>query len=172
MLRSGSGRSKLPYSVLNIHSLRFSASECLNYLEKNGISCNIVYFDSESDMVLAMAEHQIDVIAIGSRYSTPKLKIVDTLGANAFYCITHKGNEALIEEIDDVLQEIMFDEPMFEGTLNSKYFGHSAISGSPLYTEEELEYIANLGTIKVKMIQNQAPSCYIIIYETSKVLKI
>ncbi len=139
----------------------YSARECEEYLEENGISCNIIYYDSESDMVMALANGGIDVIAIGSRYSTPNLKIVDTLGANAFYCIASKENADLIKEIDDILQEIMFDDPMFEGALNSKYFGHNAISGSPLYTEEELAYIESLGTIKVKMIQNQAPSCYI-----------
>ena len=139
----------------------YSAAECEEFLNEHAIAYEVVYFNSESDMVLAIANREIDVMAIGSRYSTPKLKIVDTLGANAFYCIASKENASLIEEIDDVLQEIMFDEPTFEGALNSKYFGHSAISSAPLYTKEELAYIESLGTVKVKMIQNQAPSCYI-----------
>ena len=139
----------------------YSATECEEYLKEHGISCNLIYFNTESDMVLAIANGRIDVMAIGSRYSTPSLQIVDRLGANAFYCITNKENADLIEEIGDVLQEIMFDDPLFEGTLNSKYFGHEVISSSPLYTKEELEYIESLGTIKVKIIQNQAPSCYI-----------
>ena len=139
----------------------YSARECEEYLSEHEVDCNITYFDSESDMILAIVNDEIDVMAIGSRYSTPKLRVVDTLGANAFYCIANKENVDLIDELDDALQEIMFDDPMFEGSLNSKYFGHNAISSDPLYTKEELEYIENLGTIKVKMIQNQEPSCYI-----------
>ena len=89
------------------------------------------------------------------------LKLVDRSGANAFYCISNKGNEVLIEEIEKVLQDIMFDDPKFEGLLNEKYFGHNSVSSAPLYTKEELEYIANVGTVKVKLIQDQTPTCYV-----------
>ena len=55
----------------------------------------------------------------------------------------------------------MFDDPTFEGELNEKYYGQNAITNSPLYTKEELAYIEKLGTIKIKLIQNQRPSCYV-----------
>ena len=79
---------------------------------------------------------------------------------NAFYCITRKENVKLIEKIESVLQQIMFDDPMFEGILNKKYFGHNSLSHTPLYTKEELAYIESLGIIKIKMLMNQRPSCY------------
>lgn len=139
----------------------YSAQDFEEYAIKQGIEYEGVYFERENDMRDALDNAEIDMMVIGSRYATTELKLVDTSGANAFYCIAGSENNALIEEIETVLQQIMFDDPTFEGTLNEKYFGHNVISSSPLYTKEELDYMESLDTIKIKLIQNQAPSCYI-----------
>ena len=139
----------------------YSAQDFADYAIKQGIQYEGIYFDRENDMMQALKNNQIDMMVIGSRYATPALKLVDTSGANAFYCIAEDDNAELIEEIENVLQQIMFDDPTFEGTLNNKYFGHSAITNSPLYTKEELAYIESLGQIKIKLIQDQRPSCYL-----------
>ena len=139
----------------------YSAQDFEKYAVEQNIQYEDIYFERENDMIEALINDEIDMMVIGSRYATSKLKLVDTSGANAFYCIAGKQNEDMIEEIEGVLQQIMFDDPTFEGLLNERYFGHTAISSDPLYTKEELEYIQSLGTIKVKLIQNQRPSCYI-----------
>ena len=138
----------------------YSAEDFQNYMTKNNINCETQYFERENDMLTALNSGSIDMIAIGSRYGTNELKMVDRLGANAFYCITNKENEILIKQIEEILQQIKFDNPEFEGELNAKYFGHHLISEMPLYTKEELEYIANADVIKVKVMMNQRPSCY------------
>lgn len=138
----------------------YSAQDFESYAVRENIQYEGVYFERENEMLRALENNEIDMLVVGSRYATSKLKLVDTSGANAFYCIAEDTNKDLIEEIETVLQQIMFDEPTFEGTLNNKYFGHSAISNSPLYTKEELAYIESLGQIKIKMIQDQRPSCY------------
>lgn len=139
----------------------YSASEFEKYAEEMQINYEGVYFERENDMKKALANGQIDIMVVGSRYATPEMKLVDISGIDAFYCITQPENYALVEEIDAILQEIMFDEPAFEGNLRAKYFGHESVSSSPLYTKEELAYIENLGTIKVKLFQDQHPSCYV-----------
>lgn len=139
----------------------YSAEDFEAYVAKENISYQGIYYEKENDMIQALAQDEIDMMVIASRYANPDLKLVDILGSNAFYCITNKENEALIQEIDEYLQEIIFDEPSFEGELLETYFGHNAISSNPLYTKEELAYIETAGTIKIKMLQNQKPSCYI-----------
>lgn len=138
----------------------YSAQDFIQYAEKVGIEYEGIYFEKENDMITALENDKIDMMVIGSRYGTSELKLVDRSGANAFYCITNTENEALIEEIEEVLQELMFDDPKFEGLLNEKYFSHKSVSNSPLYTKEELAFIECLGTVKVKFIQDQRPSCY------------
>ena len=139
----------------------YSAQDFKPYAEKMGIVYEEVNFDRENDMMKALETGRIDMMVVGSRYANPELKLVDTSGANAFYCVSGKDNPALVEEIETAIQQIMFDNPTFEGELNKEYFSQNKITSSPLYTEEELAYIDTLGTIKVKLLQNQRPSCYI-----------
>ncbi len=139
----------------------YSAQDFEIYAERENIQYEGVYFEQEDDMMQALQNDEIDMMVIGSRYATPELKLVDMSGSNAFYCIANKNNGTLIEEIEGVLQQIMFDEPSFEGLLMETYFSHNSISKTPLYTKEEIEYIESLGTIKIKMLQNQRPSCYL-----------
>ena len=139
----------------------YSAEEFKEHAIDIGIAYEGVYYERENDMISALKNAEIDMMVIGSRYGTSNLKLVDRSGANAFYCISNQGNVALIKEIETILQEIMFDEPKFEGTLNQKYFGHNSVSSTPLYTKEELEYISSVGTVKVKLIQDQRPTCYV-----------
>ena len=139
----------------------YSAEDFIGYAKTIGIAYEGVYYERENDMKNALIQDEIDMMVIGSRYGSSDLKLVDRSGANAFYCISNKGNEVLIEEIEKVLQDIMFDDPKFEGLLNEKYFGHNSVSSAPLYTKEELEYISNVGAVKVKLIQDQRPTCYV-----------
>ena len=139
----------------------YSAQDFEQHAQKVGIQYTGIYFERENDMMSALENGDIDMMAVGSRYGTSELKLVDTSGSNAFYCITNKQNVDLIHEIEDVLQQIKFDEPSFEGGLNAKYFGHNSISHTPLYSKEEMEYIESLDTVKIKMIQSQKPSCYV-----------
>ena len=139
----------------------YSAQDFKNHAKEGNISYKAVYFQRKSTMMEALQKETIDMMVVGSRYATPELKLVDVSGANAFYCITQPENTALIEEMEAVLQEIMFDEPTFEGDLNARYFGHEAVSSSPLYTKEELDYVEKVGTVKIKVLQNQQPSCYV-----------
>ena len=138
----------------------YSKVDFVNYAQKKQFDYEPVYFESEREMREALLNGDIDLLAIGSRYGTSDLSLVDRLGVNAFYCICNPSNASLMEQAETVLQQIMFDDPTFEGNLNEKYFGHTSLSHTPPYTKEELAFIENLGTVKVKILVNQRPSCY------------
>ena len=138
----------------------YSSEDFSDYAEKNQLEYEPVYFRSESEMRLALENNEIDLLAIGSRYGSSDLKLVDRLGVNAFYCISNQEYAQLIEEVETAIQEIMFDDPTFEGKLNEKYFSHELLSNTPMYTKEELAFINSLDTIKVKMLMDQQPSWY------------
>lgn len=139
----------------------YSAQDFEKYAIRQEIQYEGIYFDRENEMMQALQDNQIDMMVVGSRYATPKLKLIDKSGANAFYCIAQESNTELIHEVETAIQQIMFDDPSFEGDLKNQYFGHSSISNSALFTKEELAYIESLGTIKVKLNLNQQPSCYV-----------
>ena len=138
----------------------YSAEDFIGFATDKHIEYEPVYFQSKGAMRQALEKNEIDLFAIGSRYGTADLSMVDRLGVNAFYCISNQAQAQLIEEVEAVLQQVMFDDPVFEGKLNEKYFGHASLSHTPPYTKEELAFINNLGTVKVKMLLNQRPSWY------------
>ncbi len=138
----------------------YSLEDFIQYAEENKMDYEPIYFESESKMRQALQNNEIDLLAIGSRYGTSELSLVDRLRVNAFYCISNQEHKQLTEKVENILQQIMFDDPTFEGKLNEKYFGHNSLSHTPPYTKEELAFINSLGTIKVKMLLNQRPSCY------------
>ncbi len=139
----------------------YSAVDFINYAENYHLKYEAVYFKSKNDMKDALDRGEIDFFAIGSRYGTASLSLFDRLNANAFYCITNKDNPEIIQELELTIQEIMFDFPDFEGNLNAKYFGHNSLSSTPLYTKEELNFIENCDTVKIKIFIDQHPSCYV-----------
>ena len=138
----------------------YAAKEFIEYAEEKQIEFTPVYFEDENNMLKALEDGDVQLLAIGSRYTAEDMKMIDRLGANAFYCITNKENPELISEIENVLQQMKFENPEFEGNLLSKYFGHTHISNTPLYTLEELEYIENLEPITIKMMKTSAPLAY------------
>ena len=139
----------------------YSAGDFERYAQEQQIDYEGIYFNRENDMTSALQRGKIDMMVVGSRYARSDLKLVDISGLNAYHCIANTEDQALLDTIDAVLQEIMFDDPAFAGALSAKYFGHESLSSTPLYTKEELEYIESLGTIKIKLFQNQHPSCYV-----------
>lgn len=139
----------------------YSAHDFEQHAMKEGITYQSVLFEEEDEMVVALQQDEIDMMVIASRYATPELKLIDVSGANAFYCMANSNGQLLIQEVEEVLQQIMFDEPSFESALLERYFSHSSLSSLPPYSKEELEYIESLGTIKIKVLQNQKPSCYL-----------
>ena len=150
----------LENSKVGLLSESYSSVDFINHANEHKLNYEAVYFDSIIDMRKSLENGKIDFYAIGSRYGTSSLSLFERLNANAFYCISNKDKPDLIDEIESVIQQIMFDSPNFEGKLNAKYFGHSALSNTPLYTKEELAFIENCNTIKVKIPIDQRPSCY------------
>lgn len=138
----------------------YSSVDFINHAKEYNLSYEANYYKTKSDMRLALDNKEINFFAIGSRYGTSSLTLFERLNANAFYCITHKDNPELIAEIETVIQQIMFDSPNFKGNLSAKYFGHNALSNTPLFTKEELEFIKTSDTIKINIPINQHPSCY------------
>ncbi|MBR4027735.1 MAG: EAL domain-containing protein, partial [Lachnospiraceae bacterium] len=138
----------------------YSAKEFIAFAEEKGIIYTPVYFQNENDMLKALKDGNVDMLAIGSRYANSEMKMVERLGANAFYCITQKDNVEFIKEIENTLQQLKFEYPELEGNLSTKYFGHTHMSDTALYTKEELEYIQNLEPIKVKIVKSSVPVSY------------
>lgn len=139
----------------------FQTEEFGRFAKEKDLVYEPVYFQTEAAILQALERGEVDLAAVGSLARHTGVRVVGKYGAEAFYCITSKGNEELVAEVDEALRNIKTEEPGFETQLQQKYYGDSQMSESPLFTREEHDYIQQAAPVKVKMIQDYAPLSYV-----------
>ncbi|MBQ8040348.1 MAG: transporter substrate-binding domain-containing protein, partial [Lachnospiraceae bacterium] len=147
---------KVGLLTASTHSIAY-----LEYDEKHELNSELVYFDSENDIIDALIAKKIDIAVTGSLYSRNDMKAVGRFGTHPFYCITGKDNALVMEQINDALQQIKVGDPGIEASLAEKYYGENQISSSPLFTREENEYIENRDPIRIRLMVGSKPLSYI-----------
>ena len=138
----------------------FQTEEFFVFAEENDLAFEPYYFETEQQIMDALENDAVDMAAVGSLACHADVKAVGRYGAEAFYCMTGKGNEALTEEIDEALKQIRIEVPGLETELTQKYYGLDRISSSPLFSREEHEYIQHAKPIKICLLSNMEPLCY------------
>lgn len=127
------------------------------FAKKQGFSYREYDYNSDYSMAKALADQEIDAIAVGSLSLHKELKAVAKFGSEPFYIISKKGNHDLMAQINWALDEIRNDNPYFEADLNIQYYSDSALSTFPLFTRQEQQFIENSDVFTVGCISNRTP---------------
>ena len=107
--------------------------------EKNHISPQIRYYNNQVELLQALENGEVDLIAANSHGIPDSWDVVDKLCYTALYFATWKGNEALAEEISQALTQIQLYDDTFDDDLIKQYFPE--VTSSP-FTKAEMDYIA------------------------------
>lgn len=118
------------------------------YAEENNFEVNKIYYASTREMMEALNKGEVDAIVNGTLNNIASEKIVAKFAVMPFYFITTKGNDALMETLDDALKKIKNDKPYFNSFLHDKYYGRPSSTMIGL-TREEAEYIKGNPTLKI-----------------------
>ncbi len=78
-------------------------------------------------------------------------------GADPFYCITRKGNTALLDSLNAAIDHIKVQNPYFESKLIQKYYQTTSTSTTPLFTREEADYVKTAKPITLGILPNLKP---------------
>lgn len=127
---------------------------------KENIKFNRVYYDDVEQVMAALENKETDVAILGSIFGHSKAKVVGRDDGMAFYCVTGKQNEALMEQFNEAIRQTNLNDPGIESRLYQRYYSEDKISSSPLFTREEVEYAKNAGEIVVKLMSGSRPLCY------------
>lgn len=84
----------------------FQADEIREYANKKDFSCDFIEYNTQDECFAALDGKQVDAVAMGSLAIKTDYKVICKFGADAFYCLTDKSNEALMDELDDALAMI------------------------------------------------------------------
>ena len=131
-----------------------------DFLKEKNLSYDSRIYNNRESLHAALQEGAVDVICDGSLRQCEDIRIVTRFGTIEYYCFTSKQNEILMQELNNAVKQLKYDDPGFEGNLYEEYYGHSQVSETPMFTREEAEYIAQAMPISVKLMMGSVPLSY------------
>lgn len=132
------------------------------YAEENHIvDYEEVHFHAEDKMMEALDSGEIDVAVLGSLAYHKNVRIVGRFGEEPLYCVSRKENQDIINQVSEVIDKIQIDTPGFVSQLEEKYYGDNMISDNPLFTRDEMAYIAQSEPIQILLRDEFTPINYV-----------
>lgn len=113
-----------------------------------------------SECFSALDRGLVDAVAIGSNALNEGYKIISRFGSSGFYAVTNPKNTALMEEMNDAMEQIYSVKPSYRENLTEKYYGESN-GNEVVFTREEAEYIQAGYEITIAFIPNRKPYSYV-----------
>lgn len=109
---------------------------------------------------MALDEGGVDAVAIGSNALKEGYKIISRFGSTGYYAVANPQNKALMEELNDAMEQIYSIKPHFWETLSEKYYGGEG-SEMVIFTREEAEYIEETKEVTIAFLPNRKPYSYL-----------
>lgn len=139
----------------------FQNQEFENFAAKKGFSYIATEYETQQKCFDALETGEVDAVAAGSLALNTQYKVISRFGSDPFYFMSGKQNTELMEELDDALGQITAAGSSFEAEEYQKYYGSGSEKGDVTFTREEVEYIADAGTITIAFIPNRKPFSYV-----------
>lgn len=125
------------------------------YCKENHINALLVPYSSFGMMKDAMNNKTIDA-AFAERWDLNNCQFLARFGSKDMYFMVKKGNNELLEYLNEGLERIEADSPEYQKMLYEKYYARHDITGTIL-TSEEKKFVEKLDTVRVAVPGNMAP---------------
>ncbi len=83
------------------------------YAEENDFNYNPSYYATDREMLEALDNGEIDILATGSLSKHDELKTVGRFGYDPFYFMVKEGNNEVLNPLNEALGEIHATNPFF-----------------------------------------------------------
>lgn len=110
------------------------------YAEEHGFTFEAIEYDTPTELNENLQKGNLDMIVTSNLLDLENVSAVDQFDAKPFYVIVKKGNDALLEEVNDALEQVQEHNVSFVDDLFEMYY--TPDTGSVvLFTKEEQAYI-------------------------------
>lgn len=125
----------------------------LRYAKANGFKPRMKYYHDNNELLSALNNHQIDaaVASYATSYGDSK-KLLARFSPSPYYYMMNKGNEDLMEQLDNALDKLQTENPSFSNQLLKEYYPKFNIVP---YTKKELEYIKQTPTLRMGFMMRE-----------------
>ncbi|SHK21293.1 ATP-binding protein [Hespellia stercorisuis] len=148
-----------PLKIASIKTASTRNAELEEYAREVKLNYELVGCETVNEQIEALKSGSADAMLKVSLEFLPNLKQIAQFAPRPFYFVSGKGNEELIEELDEAIQKIHVTDPYFESRLRSKYFINTIADFS--LSEAEVAYVAENPKIQVLMFPQYAPFSFV-----------
>ena len=126
----------------------------LDFVKENNIDCEIVYYDTPTDLTNALVNDKVDAI-VNSYIRIPEdEQTIVNFGETPYYIMVRKEDEALVRQIDDAIDCMNVETPNWRTELYNKYYGSVGSNRTLTAEEQDLrDRLAVQGTV-IRAVMN------------------
>ncbi|MDF3001515.1 MAG: signaling protein [Bacillota bacterium] len=117
-----------------------------SYAEKKHFNIDTIFFSNQAAQLKALHDGKIDAILTSSLEKRPTERVIARFSPVPYYFITAKGNNELLNPLNDAIADIKESNPYHDYELQKKYYDYEENS-IPIFTEEEKRFIKNSGVL-------------------------
>ncbi len=129
-----------------------------SYSVDNGIdNPSIHIYDNMTALIDGLRNKEVDIAITNIMFAADDFKLVGNYHIMPVYYISQKGNDELLDELNDAMTQIMIGDANFQTDLLGQYF---PIYNNSQYTAAEKEYIASAPVIKIGYVEGTEPVSY------------
>ena len=95
----------------------------LQFIQDKGIDCEIVYYDTPTDLSNALVNDEVDAL-VNSYIRTPEdERMVEDFGQTPYYIMARQEDQALLDQIDAAIDRMNVETPNWRVDLFNEYYG-------------------------------------------------
>lgn len=129
------------------------------FLDLNNIQCELVYYDDEQAYENCLETKEVELLLGSDVYMKDHYNVAAQFEADPYYIVTSKNRPDLCEQLSDAMEAIYAANPNFAAELYNQYFPNRYIN-SISFTQEEQDFIAQSGPLKVAVMRDRYPLLY------------
>lgn len=134
--------------------------EFLQYMESHGIEdVKLIEYDDADALAQALESEEIDVLVHSFTEIRDGWRLMGRFAPKPFYYISYKGNDALMQELNQAIADIKMNSPELENELLVKYY-ESRMDQTVVLTSEEKEFIEHTSGLVVGYVDGYYPFSY------------
>ncbi len=146
----------LRIGILERHTYKEKFEE---FAKSKGFTYELAYYETPAELTNALINGEVDAL-VNSYISTLEgERVVEELEQTPYYLMVRKEDQALVDALDDAINEMNVELPTWRTDLFNKYYGSSGKTTD--YTEEEQNFLdemrKNQTVIRAVMNPEQTP---------------
>lgn len=110
----------------------------LDFAIEKGFDCQIIYYETPTELSRALIDDEVDALVNSYTRIPEDESVIENFGDTPYYIITRKEDQALLDEIDDAIDQMNVETPNWRTELYNQYYGSQEKNNELTSSEQAL----------------------------------